>query len=58
MLGGLQEARGMPGRAPGMDRMFYTGWDQLPTVLDEPEMHLKQVGSQTQRAEWELRPAA
>lgn len=48
----------MPGRAPGMDRMFYTGWDQLPTVLDEPEMHLKQVGSQTQRVEWEQRPAA
>lgn len=48
----------MPGRAPGMDKMFYTGRDQLPTVLDEPEPCLKQVGSQIQRVEWEQRPAA
>lgn len=25
------------GHASGVDRMFYTGCDQAPTVLDEPE---------------------
>lgn len=55
MLGGLQEARDMPGHAPRMDKMFYTGWDQLPAMLDEPEMCLKQVGSHTQKVGWEQR---
>lgn len=41
MLGGLQEASGVPGHGSGIDKMFYAGCDQSPVVLDEPEPCLK-----------------
>lgn len=55
LLRGLQEASGMLGYASGMGKMFYTSCDQLPTVLDEPELCLRFVRFQTQRVEWEQR---
>lgn len=58
VLGGLWEASCMPGCAAGMGKMFYTSHDQLPTVLDELELRLKQAGSQTRRMEWEQRLTA